>query len=121
MLADRRANDDQFGVGHALGQVDRGVGDGADAAGDPQTDLPAADADDVFRPVPLRKARPIDPPISPTPTMATVSQVSWHFRVGVGRNRGRAAKTAYCSRSLREGRGDRGERQETCKVALERT
>ena len=62
-LADRRADDDQFGLGHALVQVDRGVGDGPDAAGDPQTGLAAADADDVFRQIPLaqRQAdRPAD-------------------------------------------------------------
>ncbi len=43
--SDRRADDDQLGVGHALGQIDGGVGHGADAAGGAQTGLAAADAD----------------------------------------------------------------------------
>ena len=64
-LADRRADDDQFGLGHALVQVDRGMGDGPHAACNPQTGLPAADADHVFRQISLAQGhadRPADQP-----------------------------------------------------------
>ena len=70
-LAHRGADDHQIGLNHSFGQIDRGMGDGSDASGDPQADLSATDANDVFRQIPLRKAKPIDPPINPTPTMAT--------------------------------------------------
>ena len=121
-LADGRANNHQFGIGHALVQVDRRMGDGADAASHPQTGLAAADADNAFRQVALAQSH-ADRPADQADTHNGDGVPGSHgmFRVGVGRNRGRAAKTAYCSRSLREGRGDRGERQEASKVALERT
>ena len=80
-LPDRRANDDQFGLGHAFVQVDRGMADGADAARHAETGLPAADADHVFGRFRWHNARPIDPPISPTPTMATVSHGFMAFSV----------------------------------------
>ena len=70
---DRRTDDDQLGIGHALVQIDGRAIDGPDLTGNPQADLPTADADDVFCQLACRKASPIDPPINPTPTMATVS------------------------------------------------
>ena len=56
---------DQLGLGHALGQIDRGMGDGPHAPGHPQAALPAADADDVFGQIPLAQGqadRPADQP-----------------------------------------------------------
>ena len=44
--ADRRADHDQVGLGHALGQIDRRVGHRPDPPGNPQAGLAAADADD---------------------------------------------------------------------------
>ena len=49
---------DQFGLGHSFGQIDRGMGDGPHAPGDPQADLAAADADDVFRQISLAQGQP---------------------------------------------------------------
>ena len=70
-LARRRANNDQLGLGNPLGQIDSGIGDRGDPPGDPQAHLAAADADDAFGQISLRSASPIDPPIKPTPTIAT--------------------------------------------------
>ena len=47
------------------------MGNGPHPPGDPQADLAAADADNVIGQIPLRSAKPIDPPIKPTPTIAT--------------------------------------------------
>ena len=61
--ADRRANDDQFGLGHAFFEVDRGVIYGPDPAGHPQTGLPPPDADDPLGQFPLAQGhadRPAD-------------------------------------------------------------
>ena len=71
---DRRRNDNQLGIGHAVRQIGNAVIDCADIRG-------AASRLVCRRPTPMircasrrsRSARPIDPPISPTPTMATVS------------------------------------------------
>ena len=61
--ADGRADDDQVGLGHALGQVDRRVGHGPDPAGDAQAGLAASDADDPLGQSPLAQGqadRPAD-------------------------------------------------------------
>ena len=56
-MAGRRADDDQIGVGNALVEVDGGMRDGADAAGDAKRDLLAVDADDVFRQISLAQGQ----------------------------------------------------------------
>ena len=56
-LAHGRADDHHFGLSHSFGEIDRGMGDGADAPGDPQADLPAADADDVFGQISLAEGQ----------------------------------------------------------------
>ena len=60
-MADRRANDHQFGLGHALVQVDGRMGHGTDAACNPQTGLAAADANDIFRQISLAQRQPDRP------------------------------------------------------------
>ena len=103
---DRRADDDQFGVGHALVQVDGGMGDGADAAGHPQAGLPAADADDVFCQISLAQGQADRPADQSHPHNGDgVPTVSWRFdallgvrryivadrrRIGVGGGEGRS-------------------------------
>ncbi len=57
-LPDRRTNDHQFGFGHALVQIDRGMGDGPHAARDAETALAAADADDGFCQISLAQRHP---------------------------------------------------------------
>ena len=70
-MAHGRTHDDQIGLGDAFGQIDGGMGDGPHAAGDPQPDLPAVDAHDRAGQSRWRRAMPTDPPIRPTPTIAT--------------------------------------------------
>ena len=73
-LGHGRADDDQLRAGQARLEILRALRDGADAMGHVEAHRPAADAHDVFGQPARRRAKPTDPPISPTPTMATVFQ-----------------------------------------------
>ena len=83
-IVDRRRDDHQIGLGHASGQIERHFRDRARAS--------AACKLASLRPIPTTRratprrgaARPIEAPIKPGPTMASVSQAafeacSWNF------------------------------------------
>ncbi len=65
--AHRRANDDEVGLGDPFGHVDRRIGHGADASGDSQADLTAADANDLLGKPQLADRQPDRPPYQPDP------------------------------------------------------
>ena len=73
---DRRAHDHDIRLGHPGVQVGGAPVDRAQTNGQIERGLVAPHPDDLRRYARLRNASPIDPPIKPTPTIATVSRRS---------------------------------------------